>query len=188
MTKPPPEAALAALAPDGILSAPQAVTALTVRCACRQVLLRVLRTPAGLLAVWRSHLPPVDAQLRAKGSGWSGGDQQDARIVHEGNLTRVESELAFAVGWHSNPLWLAQASTEGDGLELEWSGLARCRCGLSLNGRRLAPHAERHLASRRGPELEAPRDALRAPAEAQADVLGQHAEMVRDHLRQREEW
>ncbi len=100
---------------------------------CGQLLVRLLRTPAGLLAVARQHNPPTRAQLQAKAAGqWHGGGQQDAHVVKDDRGTRIANPLATQVGWWDAAAWVDE---DGPDVPLGVHVLqARCACGRRLGG------------------------------------------------------
>jgi hypothetical protein len=126
--RPSADAALAVVAPHGVLQE-KVLSRLDVRCRCTELLVRVLGTPAGLLAVARHHHGPTPKMLRAKGDGWPGGSRQERRVIEDERGVRVADHLGAHVGWYEDPAWLLP-----DGPEHGQDINARCRCGARLSG------------------------------------------------------
>lgn len=152
----PADAAFAMIAPSGMFAVNKKIVALDVRCRCEEVLLRLLRTPDGLLSVWRHHNPPTNKQIEAKGGRWPGGDSSEARVHRQGNRIEIEDELATQVGWWEDPVWYSPDDSAPGVQRVD----VRCRCGRTLICERLRPRVEAQLRFGRSRRLDAPQDCL----------------------------
>lgn len=163
MSRPSADAALQAVASDGVIAEKNG-SVLDGRCRCGALLVRILATPAGLLAVVRRHQPPMMRHLAAKGRQWDGRAQpaRTETIVRDGmRTTRIADPVGVAVGWWDDPAWLTDPEPHS------WpTGTvdAPCRCGRRLT----APPGEipRLLRSAVGAavrSLDIPDDMLGAP-------------------------
>lgn len=174
-----PNLALEQLAPAGVLHVDKGAVVVDVRCKCREILLRVVRTPSGLLAVARAFCPPTPRQLRAKESGeWKGGERSEVRLIDTaGGGFSIANPLATYVGWDEAPTWFADLAGEA---------LARCRCGLALIcGSDLRRALELHIRTNGGRQFPAPRTLLLDRSAAREHVAGQHARMIAEELQRR---
>lgn len=184
--RPPAEAVAAVLAPAGMLQAPKAHVALDVRCRCQELLVRLLRTPVGLLRLSRSHHRPTWKHLRAKGDDWDGGERHEPTVVHDERGTRVPDGLTF-VGWEEGASWYDVALPRGGEAGKGSFAGVDCRCGLFLDFVALEPSVAAILARPRDRVLLAPSGALLDPAAKAALIRGAHEQMVADHLSKNEQ-
>lgn len=154
-TRPPAEAVFALEAPGGVFAVSPGSVALDVRCNCRQLLLRLVRSEGGLLGIWRHHNPPTQAQLAAKGGAWSGGAKTDARIVYERGRTEVRDVLSTEVGWWDDAAWYPADA----GRPSYWPANVWCECGLFTVWEELRPSVEACLLGHRQRVLTVPKRA-----------------------------
>lgn len=153
--------AFAEVAPDGLGSVSRDDVMLDVRCRCKQLLLRVVRTNSGPLAVWRHHNSPTQVQLRNKGRAWQPTQRQDPRLVRRGRRLEIEDALATQVGWWEDPIWYPTENY----IPPVWPADVRCSCGLTLIWQYLKPSVDSQLKNGRSRLLPAPQPALLSRAD-----------------------